>query len=454
LEKNLDKRKFQKPKTKNQNRTVSPARLAAFEVLARVEREKAFSSALLPIYEENLAPNDRALCHQLALGVLRNQIYLDRIIEKLTAKKIEKFDLAVALALRLGLYQLLFLDKIPAYSAINESVNLVQLAKKTSAKNLVNAVLRRATREKIELEYADEVEKISVETSHPRWLVEKWIGQFGFEETEKLACANNETPRLAFRLTEKFQRGDDGTHRIFEKCEFVENCLIAEKIDANLLELAENGEIYFQDEGSQMVAGLVEIKENEKFLDVCAAPGSKATFVASKEANVKGQNLFVAGDFYGHRIRTLRENCRRQGVDFVKIVQYDAEVSLPFAENAFDWILVDAPCSGTGTIRHNPEIKYFLQPEDFIGLQEKQLVILKNASKLVKAGGRLIYSTCSLEREENESIVEKFLSENSEFEKIAPHLAERFLTVDDFARTFPQKDETDGFFIAAFEKRH
>jgi 16S rRNA (cytosine967-C5)-methyltransferase len=447
----LGKRDNQKPKNKDQKNLVSAARVAVFEILAKIEKEKAFSSALLPIYEENLSPKDRALCHELTLGVLRNQIYLNKIIEKLTSKNVEKFDLAVVLALRIGLYQLLFLDKIPAYSAINESVNLVQMAKKTSAKGLVNAVLRRATREKIELEFADEVEKISVETSHPRRLVEKWIRQFGFEETAKLARANNEAPALAFRFTKKFHHRDTEAQTFLKKSEFLENCFIAEKIDANLLELAENGEIYFQDEASQMVASLFEIKENEKFLDVCASPGSKTTLIA--ERGMRNAELIVAGDFYSHRIRTLQENCRRQDARLVKIVQYDAEKSLPFAENAFEWILIDAPCSGTGTIRHNPEIKYFLQEKDFAELSEKQLKILKNASKLVKSGGSLIYSTCSLEREENESVVEKFLAENSEFVKILPRLPERFLTAEKFARTFPQRDKMDGFFIAAFEKR-
>jgi 16S rRNA (cytosine967-C5)-methyltransferase len=430
---------------------ISPARIAAFEILAKIEKEKAFSSTLLPLYEENLSIKDRALCHELTLGILRNQIYLDKLIEKLTAKKIEKFDSAVVLALRIGLYQLLFLDKIPDYSAINESVNLVQKAKKTSAKGLVNAVLRRATREKVELEFVDEIEKVSIETSHPRWILEKWIGELGFEETEKLARANNEAPRLAFRFTAKFQREDVEIFGNFEKSKFVENCFIAEKIDANLLKLAENGEIYFQDEASHMVASLVEIKDNEKFLDVCASPGSKMTAIANRKSQIA--NLFIAGDFYSYRVKTLQENCRRQGVGFVEIVRYDAEKSLPFAESSFEWILVDAPCTGTGTIRHNPEIKYFLREKDFAELREKQLEILKNASKLVKSGGHLIYSTCSLEREENESVVESFLQKSSEFEKISPRLPDRFLTDENFARTFPQKDEMDGFFIAAFKKR-
>ena len=347
---------------------ISPARRAAFEILVKIERDKAFSSSLLPVYEEKLSVKDRALCHELVLGVLRRQLYLDRLIEKLTGKKIEKFDLAVTAAVRIGLYQLLFLDKIPAYSAINESVNLVQMAKKTSAKGMVNAVLRRILREKVELEYADEIEELSVRTSHPRWLLEKWIRYFGFEQTARLGRANNEMPKLAFRITGKFQN-EKAALQISEKSEFLEQCFYAEKIDRNLLELAESGEIYFQDEASQMVAGLVEIKDNEKFLDVCAAPGSKTTFIA--EGGTGNAKLIVAGDLYSHRVRSLRENCRRQAAEFVEIVQYDAEKSLPFAENSFDWVLVDAPCSGTGTIRHNPEIKYFLREKDFAELAEK-----------------------------------------------------------------------------------
>jgi 16S rRNA (cytosine967-C5)-methyltransferase len=438
----LDKRKIQ-------NRTVSPARRAAFEALTRIDTERIFSSAVLSKLEEDLSVQDKALCHELTLGVLRRQIYLDKIIERLTNKATEKLDLAVILALRIGLYQLLFLDKIPFFAAINESVNLVQQAKKTSAKGLVNAVLRRATREKIELEFADRSEKLSVETSHPRWLVEKWISQFGFEEAENLAIANNETPKLTFRFTKKINRTDDA--KDFKKCEFVEDCFIAEKIDANLLEFSEKGEIYFQDEASQMVAGLIKIEENEKFLDVCASPGGKTTLIAQR--GIQKAELIIAGDFYFPRVKFLQENCRRQAVEFVQIVQYDAEKSLPFAENSFDRVLVDAPCSGTGTIRHNPEIRYFLRENDFAALSEKQLAILQNASKVVKGGGHLIYSTCSLEIEENEAVIEAFLRRNPEFQTKPPQLPAKFLTGRGFARTFPQRDDMDGFFIAAFQKK-
>lgn len=423
---------------------ISPARISAFEILRKIENERAFSSILLPQYEEKLVVKDRALCHQITLGVLRNKLYLDRLIEVFTNGK--KIDPAVKTILEIGLFQLLLLDKIPPYSAINESVNLVQRAKKTSAKGFVNAILRRATREKIELEFKDEIEKISIENSHPRWLIEKWIKDFGFENAVALGKANNEIPKISFRPTNKFS-GDEKFFENYKKSEFVENCYIAEKYDENLLSLAESGEIYFQDEASQMVGQVVEINNGKSFLDACAAPGSKTSQISGKWKVESGK--FFAGDLHFQRVSFLRENCEKQGINFVNFVQYDAEKSLPFANESFDVVLIDAPCSGTGTIRHNPEIRYFLRENDFPELSLKQLRIIENASKLVKRGGKLIYSTCSLEPEENETVIENFLKNNNEFEKIQPDVPARFLTANSFARTFPFKDNMDGFFISA-----
>jgi 16S rRNA (cytosine967-C5)-methyltransferase len=417
---------------------ISPARLAAFEILSKIENEKAFSSVLLPFYEEKLEAKDRSLCHELTLGVLRKQIYLDRIIEKLTSGK--KLDSAVKVILRLAIYQLEFLNKIPAHAAINEAVNLVQKAKKTSAKGFVNAVLRRFTREKIELAFADQIERVSVETSHPRWLIEKWAAQFGAAETEKLAYANNETPKLDFRFTAK-------------TTEAVKNSLQKENVEnekSYLRELAENGKIYFQDAASQMVAKVVDLQSGESFLDVCCAPASKFSLVNYRVGEPRG--LFVGGDLYEQRLKTARKTCERVGAKNYRLTVYDAEKSLPFADGSFDAILLDAPCSGTGTIRHNPEIRYFLREEDFAELSGKQLSILENASKALKTGGRLIYSTCSLEREENETVTAHFLAKNARYKVVKPNLPETFITADGYARTFPARDRMDGFFIAVFSK--
>ena len=425
---------------------ISPARIATFEILSKIENEKAFSSELLPIYENGLNVNDRSLCHQLTLGVLRKKLLLDWMIDHFAGGK--RIDVAVRISLGMGIYQLLFLDKIPDYSAINDSVNLIQYAKKTSAKGFVNALLRRATREKVIPNFVDEIEKISIETSHPRWLLEKWIEQFGFADTVRLASANNEIPRSAFRLTSRSDTSRNFDHT--SPSNHVKGCFIAESNTPQLLAAADAGEIYFQDEGSQMVAAAVELSDEGRFLDLCAAPGSKFTQIAGRAGSES--KLFVAGDLHSHRVRFLRENCKNQGVDNVSILQYDAELALPFAEESFDSILIDAPCSGTGTIRHNPELRYSLEPDDFAELAEKQLRLLQNASKLLKRGGNLIYSTCSLESEENEQVCKAFFSNDAAFRKTKPNVPDRFVDEDGFARTMPNRDNMDGFFIAAFEK--
>ncbi len=424
---------------------ISPARRAAFEILNRIDDDRAFSSVLLPQYEADLEQNDRGLCHELVLGVLRRRIYLDKIIEHFAGSK--KLDTAVRNALRLGAYQILALDKVPTYSAINESVNLVQAAKKTSAKGFVNAILRRISEKLPKLEFADDVERVSIETSHPRWLIEKWIADFGFADTELIASANNQIPNVAFRII----GGSEQTPLDYRKSDIVESAHIAPSMDALLREMSESGEIYFQDEASQLVAAVASREAAGRFLDVCAAPGGKTTQIARSYIG-SHESLVVAGDIHDSRIRLLRATCARQNVDFVNIVQYDAEAALPFADGAFDTVLVDAPCSGTGTIRHNPEIRYFVEPGDFAELAKKQLSILRNASNLVRPGGRLIYSTCSIQIEENEAVCVEFLKETTTFESQPPHVPAEFLTDQGFARTFPHRDGTDGFFIAEFTR--
>ena len=420
---------------------ISPARMAAFDVLIRIEKDRAFSSVLLPFYEEKLSPPDRGLCHEIVLGVLRRQIYLDELVRNYTGSK--KLDTAVRVALRLGAYQLLFLEKVPAYSAINESVNLVQKAKKTSAKGFVNAILRRISENGApRLQFPDEIERIATEASHPRWLIEKWEREFGIADAERIAEANNSVPTSAFRVIPDEAAG-------FEKSAFVPGCYLTRSITADLREKAERGEIYFQDEASQLVAHAVAQDVGNSFLDVCAAPGGKTTQIAREGR----PGVAIAGDLHAARVEHLRATCRRQGVGFVSVVQYDAEKALPFADKTFDTVLVDAPCTGTGTIRRNPEIRYFLSPDDFDELPKKQLAILKHASNVVTPGGRLIYSTCSLEREENEGVCADFLAQTAEFEKLKPRLPERFMTPEGFARTFPHRDGTDGFFLAEFRRR-
>lgn len=420
---------------------ISPARVAAFEVLIRIERDRAFSSILLPQYEERLSDRDAALCHQIVLGVLRRKLFLDETLRAFSGPK--KLDLEVLVSLRMGAFQLLELDRIPAHSAVNESVALVQRAKKASAKGLVNAVLRKISTGNSGHDLSQDSHSLSLETSHPQWLLDRWAAQFGAEHAASIARANNVPPRLSFRRSG------------IAKAELPENVLasnlvggafIAERLSPELRQIAERGEIYFQDEASQMVAGQVSIPAGGRFLDACAAPGGKTTQIALRYR--KNNVAIVAGDLHWKRVETLRANCARQGAGSVRVVQYDASGSLPFAEESFDVVLVDAPCSGTGTIASNPEIRYLLQPRDIEELSRKQLSILRNASKVLKADGRLYYSTCSLEREENEDVVNAFLDGAPEFVLRGNEVDARFRTEAGFGRTFPDRDGTDGFFFA------
>jgi 16S rRNA (cytosine967-C5)-methyltransferase len=219
---------------------------------------------------------------------------------------------------------------------------------------------------------------------------------------------------------------------------------------AVLRRLAAEGRIYLQDEASQLVAHVLGAREGERLLDACAAPGSKTTHAA---ALAKDGARFVAGDLYEHRLRTVTETCARLGVRSVQVVALNAERALPFADGAFDRVLVDAPCTGTGTLRHNPEIRWRLTPENIRELSEVQSRILREAARVLGPGGRLVYSTCSVEREENEEVVDGFLNTHPDFRQLTAEPAPpRLLLPSGAARTWPHRDDVDGFFIAALEK--
>jgi len=440
---------------------ISPARRAAFEILRRVEEANAYSSALLARPDNNLNEKDRALSHELVLGVLRRRLWLDRTLEHFAGRKIGSLDLAVTVALRLGLYQLRFLSRVPASAAINESVNLVKAARLKSAATFVNAVLRRATREP---DYdpsaatTHPIEKIAIETSHPPWLVARWTEQFGYEEAAAIAHANNDPAPLAFRFTARASE-ETGRATIIDQLkdagsELVESQLVpgawrAGRTSALLRQFGDRGLIYFQDEASQLVTHLLGAGAGDRVLDVCAAPGSKSTSIAEQAA----ESTIVAADLYEHRVRTMKELATHQQADNVLFVVSDATSGLPFAERSFERVLVDAPCSGTGTLRHNPDIRWRLQPADIAELAGKQQQIIERACVMVRPGGLLLYSTCSLETDENEAVMTEFLKHHHEF------LVSQFDTHNDLQiiggalRTWPHRQDVDGFFVMALQRK-
>jgi 16S rRNA (cytosine967-C5)-methyltransferase len=447
----------------------TPARRAALEILLRVETQSSYAADLLHgSLTENLSERDAALCTELVLGTLRWQGQLDFIAQHFAAGKWERFDPEVRVALRLGLYQLRF-TRVPARAAVSESVELVKTVRKTSAAGLVNAVLRKGG----DVELAsfrsagmDDVEWQSVETSHPAWLLRRWMDRFGEKEAIALALANNQPPVTCLRAADASRPLPEIAATLRQEGietrpgNFLKSCLAVTGGNVAQSEMLRRGRIVIQDEASQFVPHLLGVQAGYAVLDLCAAPGNKTGLLAEWAGPSGG---VIACDIHLHRLRQLAAPSSPANVHRVVL---DGETPLPFAAR-FDRILVDAPCSGTGTLRRNPELKWRLQPADIPALAEKQLRLLESAASVLKPGGRIVYSTCSLEREENQDVIARFLTTHPEFRLLplrndAPHLrafftsekngaAERLLAADYF-ETSPARDPCDGFFAAILTK--
>lgn len=451
---------------------ISPARAAAFDVLMRVVRQNSFASNLLaaPRFDK-LSREDRALLQELTLGVLRWQGRLDFLIERHTRREVEKLDLELIIALRLGLYQLLFLSRVPAFAAINESVNLVKEFGKPKASGLANAVLRSAQRE---LQFTilpsgkSQIHRLSVEISHPVWLVKRWIARFGETQAREMALAHNSPPQIAFRFSSKVKPIEETKADLeWRKIVIRPSALTPEAFvieSGNLSAKSEpvtSGWIYLQDEASQLIARLAAQRSKgdgpARILDLCAAPGSKTTLLASE---LSDDSLVVASDIHFHRLRTLREFSERLGVKNIRAIRLDGERQAPFEPESFDVVLLDAPCSGLGTLQRNPEIKWRIKEEKIIELADLQKRLLVNAAEQVKAGGLLVYSVCSTEPEEGEEVISWFRSQHSEFRDMTrERLIELgidpapLLTSSFGARTFTHRQGTESFFFCVLWKR-
>jgi len=415
---------------------------------------------------------DAALATELTLGVLRWQRLLDFLLSRHLDRPIERLDDEVLLALRLGLYQLRFLDRVPAHAAVAESVELAKRAGKLSAAGLVNAVLRRAAGdakvsgnalESLLPKNAPPHERAAILYSHPTWLVERWMKRFGAERTIALLQANNRPPRLACALLDEAHSNEiDGSLRAagFEVApgRWLRSARICSGGDPAGAEAYRNGQISFQDEASQMVAHLVDAKPGQRVLDVCAAPGGKTILLA----RAVGSGVVMAADLHPPRLRILREQLARTHTENAFLVALDAARRFPFAES-FDRILVDAPCSGTGTLSRNPEIRWRLTREDLGRAHDSQVAMLRNALAALSPGGRLVYSTCSLEPEENEDVVSEALASGGEWRIVSGNAAlaarlregqtaAELFSAEGFFRTFPPESGTDGFFAAVLAR--
>lgn len=455
---------------------ISPARKIAYEVLRRVEAEGAYASDVLHSeLSAHVTPVDAALATGISLGVLRWRRLLDFLLERQLKKPVARLDLAVAIALRMGLYQLRYLERVPARAAVHESVELVKLARKTSAATLVNAVLRRMQdQSKLPAESllpsdAPAAERLGVLHSHPTWMVERWLARLGEARTVALLEANNHAPRqtCAIHETDELRRAEilgtiekAGLH--IEPGRLLGSAFAVSGGSPSRTDAFRKGELSIQDEASQAVPLLLDVREGDRVLDLCAAPGGKTPPLV-RAAGSKG--FVIAADRHAHRLRAMRAQFERLALTGICLLELDAALPLPFGAQ-FQRALVDAPCSGTGTLARHPEIRWRLRPEQLPELHKLQTAMLSQAFAQLAPGGRLVYSTCSLEPEENEDVVEEALAATPKVRRVSREDAARSLArhlapavppaglFDDAGQfhTVPGEQPTDGFFAAILEK--
>jgi 16S rRNA (cytosine967-C5)-methyltransferase len=423
-------------------------RQIAVRILQQRRADGRFTEDLLEnvLAGAQLSPADRALCREIVYGAVRWQATLDWLIARKTGGRSQKP--ALQNLLRLGLYQIFWLDRIPGHAAVNETVELARQNGFGAQAGFVNAVLRGYLRE------ADATEKLLADLkisqpalgwSHPEWLVARWQKRWGLERTAQLLAWNNTPPKMfarvnrlktdAGRLLEKW-REENVDYDFVRREQLEENLVFELKSHPPLAELGSfrQGWFYIQDPGTLLAACKLEPQPGETILDLCAAPGGKTTFIAQLMNN---QGRIVAMDNSRERLKLLEENCLRLGVTCVEPVLTS---HLTLRTSHFDRILVDAPCSNTGVMRRRLDLRWRIQPKEIQRLRDLQLDLLKQAAPRVKSGGVLVYSTCSLEPEENAEVVKQFLSEHVEFR------------LEYERELLPFVDNVDGAYVAALVK--
>jgi len=445
---------------------ASPARTAAFDILLRVEREASYASDLLHSQTyETLSTPDQALTTELVMGVLRWRSSLDDEIALASSQPLGKLDLEILTALRLAIYQFRHLDRIPPRAAIHESVELVKRARKRSAAPFVNAVLRKLSTGPGRFLSASSKSPspldLASSLAHPRWLIERWSSEYGLDIANQICRHDQSPPVTTIRLRTPSAESELAAEAIsLLPGAFLTSARRIHSGDVTKTKTFRQGRVVIQDEASQLVAALVS--SNSGILDCCAAPGGKTLAIADENPRAR----ITAVELHPHRARRMKELfAMAHGTPPIGVLVADAR-QLPLA-GQFAGILADVPCSGTGTLARNPEIKWRLKAEDLIELHDRQLAILRAAMAHLTREGRLIYSTCSLEKEENDDVVEQALAEEHAFHLLdcravledlkaqgkLSHLEPSQLTRGRYLRTIPGIQPCDGFFAAILEHR-
>ena len=422
-------------------------RKTAYYVLTDVESKKSYSNIAINNYITRLRPNAHSFVREMVYGTLENKMLLDHIIDQLVPTGSAKLKTSDRIVLRMGIYQLGYMNSVPEYAAVNESVNLAKKFCK-GREGFINASLRAYIREKHRISLPDrsedEIRHLSIKYSYEPWIIELWLEQYDMDFVEELLKAGNCTPPFVIRanwlkiVREDFIKRLEESGCIVEKGKLYEDALHIKKggdfIDSRMYR---RGLFSVQDEASMLVAAMLGPRHGDLVMDVCAAPGGKTMAIAERMNN-KGK--IIASDIYMRKLDQIQDEAKRLGVTIVETRSWDATKTDSEMVEKADRVLVDAPCSGLGVVRRKPEIKYKKKSREMDSLPAKQLQILSASSKYVKPGGVIVYSTCTINPDENQRVIDQFLKKNNSFTK------------EDAIQLMPNVNGTDGFFICKMRK--
>lgn len=446
---------------------VDLPRETALKILYDINEKGAYSNIAVDKFLEagELKAIDRAFVTELVYGITKWRLTIDWIIAQFSSIKLKKLSPWILNTLRLGIYQIIYMDRVPESAACNESVKLARKYGHQASSGYVNGVLRNIARNKSKIQFPDEetdlIKYLSVRYSHPEWLVEKWLGQFGREFTEDLLESNNGIPDLVIRTNTLRTSREDLLLRLkaegieAEAGKYAPEAIRLKKPSSIInSELFRQGYFQVQDESSMLVAKILDPKPGELVMDLCSAPGGKATHIAQL---MKNRGRVVARDIHPHKIRLIEEAVERLGTSIVEPEVFDAAILDEKFAGKVDRVLLDAPCTGYGILQRKPDIKWSRSPSDQAEITALQKKLLEVGSSYVKPGGVLVYSTCTIGNEENEDLVKEFIRTHDEFEfcaieKLLPEpLAERGKA--GCLQLYPNLDGVDGFFIAKMQKK-
>jgi 16S rRNA (cytosine967-C5)-methyltransferase len=449
---------------------TAPARVAAYHALLAIDDHGLELPAAIAESRRRLSDTrDRKLTAEIVHGTLRWRRTLDALIGSGATTGRVPTDSRVLTILRLSLYQILHLDRVPASAVVDDAVDLTRLAQRAQAAGFVNGLLRTLLRRRQRLalpprpspggDRQSALAYLGITHSHPEWLVSRWLDRYGLESTEAWVQFNNATPPLTLRVNTLHATRDETQAWLAERgvkttaARYAPSGLVVKEAEDTGVLLETTARWVLQDEASQLISLMVGARPQDRVLDLCAAPGGKTTAMA---VDMQDAGLLVACDVRPRRIRLLRETLAAFGASVCRVVHVAREAPLPFGP-AFDRVLVDAPCSGLGTVRRDPDLKWRRREADLAGLAAAQEVLLDRAAAIVAPGGRLVYATCSSEPDENDDDADRFLRAHPEFTPAqAPDLPPSAAGLVDqrgVLRTLPHRDGLEAFYAAGFIRK-